>query len=334
MNSTIYASALKNTIGEIKNICPEVSETFVFKDSDIIAKTDSSSKKTLDQAIFALNSIEKEAKTVCGIKSIRIEGKKGKINLINMEKFNFATVLTNEADEKYVNTLTRVLVPTVIKLVDNIQLNLPKIEVENKKPYEPVIETPKTVEKIPDLNVLSVHEAPLVELIEVPASEQVQITEEIQDTQNDLSVNEAPIVELIEVLPSEKVQIAEEIPDTEFLKNEFQNEIPKIELEDDTFFAEPPVTQLIVEKLSGLLVSSDTVRIDKEIIEKWSELYEGKKIEMLYIENINGKNTQSKFRNIKSSKYAGKGVIRIPEKIQFALETSKGELVTIKPVIS
>ena len=303
MNSTIYASALKNTIGEIKKICPEVSETFVFKDSDIIAKTDSSSKKTLDQAILALNSIEKEAKTVCGIKSIRIEGKKGKINLTKMEKFNFATVLTNEADEKYVNTLTRVLVPTVIKLVDNIQLNLPKIEVENKEPPEPVKETLKTIEKI-------------------------------QDTLNDLPVNEVPIVELIEVPASEKIQIAEEIQDTELPKIESQDETPKIILEDETFLAEPPVTQLIVEKLSGLLVSSDTVRIDKEIIEKWSELYEGKKIEMLYVENINGKNTQSKFRNIKSSKYAGKGVIRIPEKIQFALETSKGELVTIKPVIN
>jgi len=303
MNSTIYASALENTIGEIKNICPEVSETFVFKDSDIIAKTDSSSKRTLDQAILALNSIEKEAKTVCDIKSIRIEGKKGKLNLTNMEKFNFASVLTTEADEKYVNTLTRVLVPTVIKLVDNIQLNLPKIEVENKKPPEPVIETPKTVEKI-------------------------------QDTQNDLPISETPIVELIEVPANEKVQIAEEIQDTDLLKNESQDETPKIELEDDTFFPEPPVTQLIVEKLSGLLVSSDTVRIDKEIIEKWNELYEGKKIEMLYIENINGKNTQSKFRSIKSSKHAGTGVIRIPEKIQFALETSKGELVTIKPVIS
>lgn len=303
MNSTIYASALKNTIGEIKNICPEVSETFVFKDSDIIAKTDSSSKKTIDQAIFELNSIEKEAKKVCDIKSIRIEGKKGKINLTNMEKFNFATVLTNEADEKYVNTLTRVLVPTVIKLVDNIQLNLPKIEVEIKKPPEPVEETPKTVEKI-------------------------------QDTPNDLPVNEAPIVELIEVPASEKVQIAEEIQDTELPKIESQDETPKINFEDETFLAEPPVTQLIVEKLSGLLVSSDTVRIDKEIIEKWSELYEGKKIEMLHIENINGKSTQSKFRSIKSSKHAGKSVIRIPEKIQFALETSKGELVTIRPVIS
>ena len=149
-----------------------------------------------------------------------------------------------------------------------------------------------------------------------------------------MSVHEAPIVELIEVPASEKVKIAEETQDTEILKNESKEETPKIELEDEPFFAEPPVTQLIVEKLSGLLVSSDTVRIDKEIIEKWSELYEGKKIEMLYIENINGKNTQSKFRSIKSSKHAGKGVIRIPEKIQFALETSKGELVTIKPVIS
>jgi hypothetical protein len=304
MNNTIYTSALKNTIGEIKNICPEVLETFVFKESDIIAKDDSSSKKTLDQAIIAFNSIEKEAKTVSGLKTVRIEGNKGKINLTCMEKFNFATVLSNEADEKYVNTLTRVLVPTVIKLVDNIQLNLPKNEVKLAEALEPVVK---------------------------PSKKTVEIT---QDIQNILFENQSPIIELVEVPASEQVQIVEEEQYHEIPKNEASEEISKIELEEDTFLAEPPVTQLIVEKLSGLLVSSDTVRIDKEIIEKWNELYEGKKIEFLHIENINGKSTQSRFRNIKSSKHSGKGVIRIPEKIQFALETSKGELVTIKPVIS
>ena len=75
------------------------------------------------------------------------------------------------------------------------------------------------------------------------------------------------------------------------------------------------------------------MRIDKEIIEKWNELYEDKEIKMVFIENINGKSTQSKFKNIKSSKYAGKGVIRIPEKIQSILETSIGELIIIKPII-
>ena len=304
MNSIIYASALKNTISEIKNICPEVSETFVFKDSDIIAKDDSTSKKTLDPAILAFNSIEKEAKTLSGLKSIRIEGNKGKINLTCMKKFNFATVLSNKADEKYVNTLTRVLVPTVIKLVDNIQLRLPENEVEIKEDLEPV---------------------------EKRSKKTVEIT---QDTQNILSENQAPIVELVEVPASEQVQIVEEVHYQEIPKNEASEETSKIELEEDNFLAEPPVTQLIVEKLSGLLVSSDTVRIDKEIIEKWNELYEGKTIEFLHIENINGKSTQSRFRNIKSSKHSGKGVIRMPEKIQFALETSKGELVTIKPIIT
>ena len=303
MNSIIYASALKNTISEIKNICPEVSETFVFKDSDIIAKDDSISKKTLDPAILAFNSIEKEAKTLSGLKSIRIEGNKGKINLTCMKKFNFATVLSNKADEKYVNTLTRVLVPTVIKLVDNIQLRLPENE-EIKEDLEPV---------------------------EKRSKKTVEIT---QDTQNILSENQAPIFELVEVPASEQVPIVEEVHYQEIPKNEASEETSKIELEEDNFLAEPPVTQLIVEKLSGLLVSSDTVRIDKEIIEKWNELYEGKTIEFLHIENINGKSTQSRFRNIKSSKHSGKGVIRMPEKIQFALETSKGELVTIKPIIS
>jgi hypothetical protein len=307
MNSTAYTSALQNTLSEIKNICPEVSNSFVFNDSNLIAKDDSTSKKNIDQAIVAFNLVEKEAKTISGLKSIRVEGTKGKLNLAYMDKFNLATVISNKADENYVNTITKVLVPTVIKLVDEIKVISPEIEAEINENPKPIAEPPeKDLEiKQETSQELSEIKNPPVTLIEPPANEKVEVV-------GGLNYNPNPEDN------SENQSIEEKSP---------------IEFENNNFLAEPPVTQLIVEKLGGILVPSDTVRIDKEIIEKWTELYDGKKIKMVHIENVNGKSTQSKFRNIKSSKHAGKGVIRIPDKIQLELETSKGELVTIKPVI-
>jgi hypothetical protein len=105
------------------------------------------------------------------------------------------------------------------------------------------------------------------------------------------------------------------------------------EIEDEPMLPEPPVTQLIVENLGGLLVPSDIVRVDQEVITRWSELYGDNKIKEVEVEALNGKTTRCKFKKIKKSKDTGKGIIKIPEKIQLTLETQLGELVTIKPII-
>ena len=306
MSSIVYASALNYTINEIKKICPEVANSFVFQDLDLIAVDDSVPKKNFDQAIEAFNSIKKEGKPVGDLLHLRIEGTKGKVNIACLENFNFATVISNQADENYVNTLTNVLVPTVVKLVDELELNKSKEEIKIKT-------DPEIADKL--------------------LTEEVEVKQEIEQK---IEKKELPLVELIEPPPNEKVNTEEqlEISNEESKFEETIQEEAKTNFEDKAFLTEPPVTQLIVEKLTGLLVPSDTVRIDKEIIDKWNELYEGKEIKMLLVENVNGKSTKCKYRNIKSSKHAGKGVIRIPDKIQSILKTSKGELVTIKPIIS
>jgi hypothetical protein len=302
----VYASALKNTISEIRNICPDVLSSFAFKDSDLIANDGSTSEKKINQVIAALNSIGKEAKTIGSLQSVRIEGTKGILKLSCMDKLNLTTVISTKIDEDYVNTLTKVLVPTVIKLVDEIQVTSPKIQPEIKEKTSLNEEIPQKDNEIPQrpLKEIVKAETPVVK-VEPPANEEVQLKENLENESNTENKSEMP--EIIEK--------------------------STVESENRPFLSEPPVTQLIVEKLSGILVPSDTVRIDKEIIEKWNELFEDKNIQLVHIENVNGKSIQTKFRNIKSSEHAGKGVIRIPNKIQIDLETSKGELVTIKPVL-
>jgi hypothetical protein len=108
---------------------------------------------------------------------------------------------------------------------------------------------------------------------------------------------------------------------------------PEIIVDAEPYLPEPPVHQLMVEKLGGLLAPSDTVRIDSEVLAGWSELYEGKVIEKVNIETLKLKSTQCKFKPIKETKNPTKGIIQVPDKIMLTLEVSKGELVMVKPVI-
>jgi len=101
--------------------------------------------------------------------------------------------------------------------------------------------------------------------------------------------------------------------------------------DSEPLLPEPPVTQLIVENLGGFLVPSDTVRVDEDVIAQWNELYSENKIGEVEIEALNGKTTRCKVKEIKKSKDSGKGIIKMPEKIQVTLEIASGELVTVKP---
>jgi hypothetical protein len=107
----------------------------------------------------------------------------------------------------------------------------------------------------------------------------------------------------------------------------------ELETEPQSLLPEPPINQLIVENLGGLLVPSDTVRIDSAVLSQWKELYEGKKIEEVEIETFNGKKTTCKVKPIKDLKFDGKGNVQMPEKIQATLEIAKGELVRAKPIV-
>ncbi len=108
----------------------------------------------------------------------------------------------------------------------------------------------------------------------------------------------------------------------------------KEKIEPELIEPEIPVNQLIVDTIGGLLVRSDTVHIDASIISQWNEALNGKKIEMVEIETFNGKTVQCKVKEMKDSKLAGKGIIKIPEKLCKNLEIKRGELVRVKPVIS
>jgi predicted regulator of Ras-like GTPase activity (Roadblock/LC7/MglB family) len=285
MNNNVYAFALKSTLDEIQSACPDVSNAFIFKDGKILAKGETTDENTADLTINAFDSITERADSLGSLETVTIQGANGRVSITCMNDFYLTTVLSKKADEKYVNTLTRVLIPTVIKLVEKIQPTPAGDETLTVKPE--------------------------------PAEEEVaeEDAESAEDNENEPAEEE----ETATTEPTEEQETAEE------------EETP--EVDDEPLLPEPPVIQLIIENLGGLLVPSDTVRIDKAVIAQWNDLYGDKKIEEVDLETLSGKTTRCKFKPIKDSKHKEKGIIQMPEKIQLTLEVAKGELVMVKPAV-
>jgi hypothetical protein len=275
MDDEIYSFALKNVLNEIGKVCPDVTNAFMFKENgQMMIGDESTTEKTMTQAVDAFDGIFDKADAVGNIECITIEGNNGRVNVSCLNDLYFVTVTSRKADIKYVDTVTHVLIPTVLRLLEKIcsaplknNSSLPETRLE------PEVPSPMETEKFE--------------------------TATLEEEENKVD----------------------------------EHEDKELEIKPESLLPEPSASQLIVENLGGLLVPSDTVRIDSVILSQWEERYEGRKIEEVEIETFDGKSTRCKVKPIKDSKYEGKGTIQMPEKIQLTLEIKKGELVRAKPII-
>ena len=273
MNNELYAFALRNTLTEIKNACPDVSHTFIFRDDGkLIAQDEDTDEETAIRAAEAFNTISKGADTIGGLESVTFYGTSDRVNIFCLNDFYLAMVTSKEDDEKQSSVaLARILVPTVLRLTEKIANASQEESLRTEKPE---------------------------------FSDQTLLDTEEPDV--DLQSEEA--------VPVEAEPLEEEN-------------------EPDPLLPDPPVTQFMVENLGGLLVASDTVRIDSEVIQQWKDLYGDRAISEVDVETLSGQTTRCKFKPIKNSKQEGKGIIQMPQKIQRTLQTSNGELVMVKPAI-
>jgi hypothetical protein len=61
-----------------------------------------------------------KADTIGGLNSLVVEGSKGNVHISCVNDMYLTMIASKNADVKYLETVTRVLIPTVIKLLDNL----------------------------------------------------------------------------------------------------------------------------------------------------------------------------------------------------------------------
>jgi predicted regulator of Ras-like GTPase activity (Roadblock/LC7/MglB family) len=283
LSEEIYSFALKNALTEIGNACPDVKNSFMFKkDGEIVASDEQTQKEVAVHVVDAFDGILEKADAIGGIEGLTLEGSEGRVNVSCVDDLYLVTVTRKGADMNPVNVVTRVLIPTVLKLVEKI----------SPAPLKNRIPTHRVEPEIPMVKESK------------QEKEEYAAKPETKGLETEEPAMEEP----------EKPAVTDVIP--------------------EPALPEPSASQFMVENLGGLLAPSDTVKIDGDTLQQWEELYNGRKIQQVEVKTFSGKSTQCKVKPINDPKYEGRGIIRMPEKIQVSLEIKKGELVSVKPVLN
>ena len=261
-----YSNPLQTVLDEFKTLSPETTNVLVFDNNgQTIASTQGTTEDRTKKVIANFGSISLQAQSIGGVEGLSIQARDSQLNITAMGNLYLATVSWRAANQEIVKSLTNVVIPTVVRLVDQLATSLS----ENQP-------------------------------------------------QQTIQLKEIAIEEIALPFEEEKSNV---------------EPIPELQTTFEPFLPKTPINQLMVEKIGGILVQTDTVRIDSGIIAKWNDLYDGKKITMVNIEALDGKKTTCQFKAIKEVKANAKGIIQIPEKILQTLQTEKGKLVMVKPVI-
>jgi len=155
--------ALKNTLNEIRNVCPDISNIFIFRENgEILAKDENTTEVTINNAQETFSALIERATAIGGIESVTFRGTESKVNIVQFNDLYITTVSSNGADEKNVSNLIRVMVPTTLKILQDIYPSIknpseeatlePKSETWEPEPIVPEVQANEF--KVENLSVL------------------------------------------------------------------------------------------------------------------------------------------------------------------------------------
>lgn len=118
MSNDVYTLALRNALTEIGNACPEVKTSVLLdKEATIIAGDSKTPKDALEKV--AESFMRAHAHTIEGLDALTIESTKGKVYISRVNDLYLTMITSKDIDMKYLATVARVLIPTVMKLLDS-----------------------------------------------------------------------------------------------------------------------------------------------------------------------------------------------------------------------
>lgn len=121
MSREAYAFALQNALTEIKKICPDVRTSFIFdKEAAVVAGDAETPETTFEKVVKSLGGILDKADVIGGLDSLVVEGTKNSVQISCVDDVYLTMIVSKKADMRYVETVGRVLIPTVIKLLNNL----------------------------------------------------------------------------------------------------------------------------------------------------------------------------------------------------------------------
>jgi predicted regulator of Ras-like GTPase activity (Roadblock/LC7/MglB family) len=121
VNRDLRGEALKNTLIEIRNICPDINSSFIFtKDGQVMAGDTETAEITIKRALESFQSVKEKAGTIGGLHNFFVDGDKGKVHISRINNMYLVTSTSRNADASYLRSVTQVVLPTILKLLESV----------------------------------------------------------------------------------------------------------------------------------------------------------------------------------------------------------------------
>jgi predicted regulator of Ras-like GTPase activity (Roadblock/LC7/MglB family) len=299
VNEEICNVALRNALIGIKDAMADLNWSFILmSDGTIVRGDDSPVDPAIAKAASSFQTLAEKATVIGDLDNMLLNGEKSKVYVSSVNDMYLVAGLTKNADLVYFRTITRAVLPTVLKVLESVTTSIANAPTPQKPTPIMPLSPARTPE--PTLTKRAVTELP----IEQEQEEAESFPEAEQNEENE---------EVTELEPELQIPEKEETPKR-------PQEIPS--------------QQLIVDRFSGFMVKTDTVQLDAEILKRWSEDLDVESVSEVDVETFSGRTVRCKTKIINDPKLEGRGLIRIPEKTCQTLDVRRGELVRVRPVIS
>ena len=127
MDKDTYAAALKNTLNEIRNICPDISYSFIFtREGMVVAGDEKSVDVPVEKTVDSFQSLMEKAATIGGLHTMTVNGSKGKVHISSVNDMYLVIAASKNADITHIRSIANVIVPTVLKLLKSVVPTPPK----------------------------------------------------------------------------------------------------------------------------------------------------------------------------------------------------------------
>ncbi len=121
MSDDAYTTALKNTLAEIQHICPDVNCSFIFTgDGKIVAGNSEANEETIEKTMLSFQNLAKKMGEFGDLEAFSIDGKTGKVYFSRVNEIYLALAASEWADMAYVQSFARVIIPTILKLLESV----------------------------------------------------------------------------------------------------------------------------------------------------------------------------------------------------------------------
>jgi len=121
LSRDVFVTALSNTLMEIRNICPDVKCSFLFTRYGALVAGDAQADDTvMEKAVRPFQNVAEKAAMIGGLDTFLIDGDNGGVYISCANDIYLAMVTSKDADMPYLRSVTRVIIPTILKLLESV----------------------------------------------------------------------------------------------------------------------------------------------------------------------------------------------------------------------